>query len=62
MIALRAQGRPLRAIADAVRAKGYQISHESGAGEGIPDQPRGRGGRPENGRRGAVSPCLALAR
>ena len=32
MIALRAQGRPLRAIADAVRAKGYRISHEGVAG------------------------------
>ena len=28
MIALRAQGRPLRAIAAAVAAKGYRISHE----------------------------------
>jgi hypothetical protein len=32
MIALRARGKPLRAIADAVRAKGYQISHEGVAG------------------------------
>jgi hypothetical protein len=32
MIALRAQGRPLRTIADAVRAKGYRISHEGVAG------------------------------
>jgi DNA invertase Pin-like site-specific DNA recombinase len=32
MIALRAQGKPLRAIADAVRVKGYQISHEGVAG------------------------------
>jgi putative DNA-invertase from lambdoid prophage Rac len=28
MVSLRAQGRPLRAIADAVRAKGHRISHE----------------------------------
>jgi putative DNA-invertase from lambdoid prophage Rac len=28
IVALRAQGRPLRAIADAVRAKGVKISHE----------------------------------
>jgi hypothetical protein len=28
MIALRTQGKPLRAIADVVRAKGYRISHE----------------------------------
>jgi len=27
-----AQGRPLRAIADAVRAKGHRISHEGVAG------------------------------
>jgi putative DNA-invertase from lambdoid prophage Rac len=32
IVALRAQGKPLRAIADAVRAKGYQISHEGVAG------------------------------
>ena len=32
MVALRAQGRPLRAIADAVRAKGVRISHEGVAG------------------------------
>jgi len=30
--ALRAQGKPLRAIANAVRAKGYKISHEGVAG------------------------------
>ena len=28
MAALRAQGRPLRAIAEALRAKGFRISHE----------------------------------
>jgi putative DNA-invertase from lambdoid prophage Rac len=28
MAALRAEGRPLRAIAEAVRAKGFKISHE----------------------------------
>ena len=28
MVALRAQGRPLRAIADEMQAKGHQISHE----------------------------------
>jgi putative DNA-invertase from lambdoid prophage Rac len=32
MVALRAQGRPLRAIAEAVRAKGVKISHEGVAG------------------------------
>jgi hypothetical protein len=32
IVALRAQGRPLRTIADAVRAKGYQISHRGVAG------------------------------
>jgi putative DNA-invertase from lambdoid prophage Rac len=32
IVALRAQGRPLRAIADAVRAKGFNISHEGVAG------------------------------
>jgi hypothetical protein len=32
IVALRAQGRPLRATADTVRAKGYQISHEGVAG------------------------------
>jgi putative DNA-invertase from lambdoid prophage Rac len=32
IVALRAQGRPLRAIADAVRAKGVRISHEGVAG------------------------------
>ena len=30
--ALREQGRPLRSIADAVRSKGHQISHEGVAG------------------------------
>jgi DNA invertase Pin-like site-specific DNA recombinase len=32
ILAMRAQGKPLRAIADAVRAKGCQISHEGVAG------------------------------
>jgi putative DNA-invertase from lambdoid prophage Rac len=32
MVALRAQGRPLRAIADAARTKGHRISHEGVAG------------------------------
>jgi putative DNA-invertase from lambdoid prophage Rac len=32
IVALRAQGKVLRAIADAVRAKGYRISHEGVAG------------------------------
>ena len=32
MIALRAQGRPLRAIAEAVAAKGHKLSHEGVAG------------------------------
>ena len=32
IVALRAQGRPLRAIRDAVRAKGVKISHEGVAG------------------------------
>ena len=32
MVALRAQGKPLRAIADAVQARGHQISHEGVAG------------------------------
>jgi putative DNA-invertase from lambdoid prophage Rac len=32
IVALRAQGRPLRAIAEAVRAKGVEISHEGVAG------------------------------
>ena len=32
IVALRAQGRPLRAIAEAVQAKGYRISHEGVAG------------------------------
>ena len=32
MVALRAQGQSLRAIADAVRAKGVRISHEGVAG------------------------------
>jgi putative DNA-invertase from lambdoid prophage Rac len=32
MAALRAQGTPLRAIADAVKAKGVKISHEGVAG------------------------------
>ncbi len=32
IVALRAQGRPLRAIADAVLAKGVRISHEGVAG------------------------------
>ena len=32
IVHLRAQGRPLRAIADAVRAKGVRISHEGVAG------------------------------
>ena len=32
MVALRAQGKPLRAIADAVRRKGLKISHEGVAG------------------------------
>jgi hypothetical protein len=35
MAALQAEGRPLRAIAEAVR------------GEGVQDQPRGREGRPK---------------
>jgi hypothetical protein len=38
IVALRAKGTPLRAIADAVRAQGRQ------------DQPRGRGGRPASAR------------
>ena len=32
MVTMRAQGRPLRAIADAVRRKGVRISHEGVAG------------------------------
>ena len=32
MVVLRSQGKPLRAIAEAVQAKGYQISHEGVAG------------------------------
>jgi putative DNA-invertase from lambdoid prophage Rac len=32
MVALRGQGRPLRAISDAMRAKGHRISHEGVAG------------------------------
>ncbi len=32
MVALRAQGKALRAIADAVRAKDHRISHEPVAG------------------------------
>ena len=32
MVALRAQGKALRAIADVVRAKGHKISHEGVAG------------------------------
>jgi putative DNA-invertase from lambdoid prophage Rac len=32
IIVLRAQGRPLRAVAAAVQAKGYKISHEGVAG------------------------------
>jgi DNA invertase Pin-like site-specific DNA recombinase len=32
MVALRVQGKPLRAIADTVQAKGFQISHEGVAG------------------------------
>jgi hypothetical protein len=32
MVALRTQGKPLRAIAEAVRAKGIKISHEGVAG------------------------------
>jgi putative DNA-invertase from lambdoid prophage Rac len=32
MVALRAQGKPLRAIADLVRVKGHSISHEGVAG------------------------------
>jgi DNA invertase Pin-like site-specific DNA recombinase len=40
MVAMRAQGKALRAIAEAVRAKGHQISHEGVAGvlrAGAPD-------------------------
>ena len=32
MIALRAQGKPLRAISEAAAAKGHRISHEGVAG------------------------------
>ena len=32
MVALRAQGKPLRAIAEAVVAKGHKLSHEGVAG------------------------------
>ena len=32
MVALRAQRKPLRAIADALRARGHEISHEGVAG------------------------------
>jgi DNA invertase Pin-like site-specific DNA recombinase len=32
MVAMRGEGKPLRAIADAVQAKGHQISHEGVAG------------------------------
>jgi hypothetical protein len=32
MVALRAQGRPLRAIAETIQASGYRISHEGVAG------------------------------
>ena len=32
MVVLRAQGRPLRAIRDAMVEKGYKISHEGVAG------------------------------
>ena len=32
MVALRAEGKALRAIADAVRAKGHKISHEGVTG------------------------------
>ena len=32
MVALRDQGRPLRAIAEAVKAKGHKLSHEGVAG------------------------------
>jgi hypothetical protein len=32
MVALRGQGKPLRAIAAAMQAKSYQISHEGVAG------------------------------
>jgi putative DNA-invertase from lambdoid prophage Rac len=32
MVALRAQGKPLRAIAAAMQAEGHQISHEGVAG------------------------------
>ena len=32
MVALRAQGKALRAIAEAVAAKGHKISHEGVAG------------------------------
>ena len=39
MVALRAEGRPLRAIADAMRAKGVEISHE-----GVANVLRGLGG------------------
>jgi hypothetical protein len=32
MVALRAEGKPLRAIAEAMQAKGFRISHEGVAG------------------------------
>ena len=32
MVALRTQGRPLRAIAQAAAAKGHRLSHEGVAG------------------------------
>jgi hypothetical protein len=32
MVALRAQAKPLRAIAEAVAAKGHKLSHEGVAG------------------------------
>jgi len=32
IVALRAQGKPLRAIAEAIAAKGHRLSHEGVAG------------------------------
>jgi hypothetical protein len=49
-VTLHAQGRPLRALADAVRAK-----------RGGQDQPRGRGGRPEGGERLTIVVRIAIS-
>jgi hypothetical protein len=68
--ALRAEGLTLRQIAARLNQSGWR-PRAAGVGSrsrsptscgGLENQPRGCGGRPENGRRGALSPCLATAR